>query len=202
MAELRVLYQLSDQDLTVGSALIYEMEGFDPSTAELIYTFDDFAASFWVAAPTEYFLLEVGRTVHHFHNGVWTTGVVAESQMLRVWGLSPNDAYLFGTEGKLYRYDGNDWSSMTLPLRSRLHDMHGRSADRLYAVGDLGTLLRGDGANWIAMISNWTTASARSGPDRTGPCTQVDERNLLRLLNEERMDFDMPDMLMHLRIPG
>lgn len=190
----RILYQLSNDEESVGRAIVFEMNGFDPDSARVVFDLGDFAESFWVASPTEFFVLEVGRTVHHFRNGAWSSALVADSMMLRIWGLDRQNAFLFGSEGNIYNYDGTLWTKMSVPVINRIQDMHGTSVDRIYAVGDVGTLLQLKGPSWHQIdlnLSNGLRAvcAASDGAvyaaGKNGTCIRFD--------NDERFDFAVPD---------
>ncbi len=72
-------------------------------------------------------------------------GAVLQAMCLRV-----------ADQGKIIRYNGSTWSSMTSPTAIRLRDMWGSSSSNVFAVGESGVILRYNGSSWSTMISPTT----------------------------------------------
>lgn len=82
----------------------------------------------------------------------WNSVVIDPTvDLFGVWGVSSSDIYAVGLGGKIYRYDGIDWTAMTSGTSQSLRDVWGTAADDVYAVGTGGTILRYDGADWSTM---------------------------------------------------
>jgi hypothetical protein len=64
-----------------------------------------------------------------------------------VFAVSANEAYAVGFQGKIYKWNGSEWTAMTSPTGQWLNDIHGVGGS-LFAVGRGGTFLRFDGVSW------------------------------------------------------
>lgn len=90
-----------------------------------------------------------------------------------VWGLSSQEVYIVGNEGKVLEYDGSNWRLMTTTT-SHLFGIWGRSSSDLYAVGvklfeDRNeTIFHHDGTTWcvcdnpdsVSLFGVWGTGDA------------------------------------------
>ncbi|WP_124574441.1 hypothetical protein [Herminiimonas sp. KBW02] len=78
-------------------------------------------------------------------------------------GVSENDIYVCGNNGKIVHWDGKSWHDLSAPTRQHLHYIHCHSPDEVYVCGHSGTLLMGnarDGFRHFAIGRNdlnfWT----------------------------------------------
>lgn len=83
-----------------------------------------------------------------------------------VWTSGPDDVWV--ASERLYRFDGERWSSVALPVAGAVTEVWGRARDEVYAVVDRA-LLRWDGLAWTdlqAPEQEWTrNAVWASAPD-------------------------------------
>lgn len=65
-----------------------------------------------------------------------------------VWGSAANNIWAVGASGRILRYNGTSWTSVSSPTTRKLVKVSGSSPSNIWAVGD-SVLLRFDGATWV-----------------------------------------------------
>jgi photosystem II stability/assembly factor-like uncharacterized protein len=89
------------------------------------------------------------------------------AQLQGVWGSSPSDVFLVGSQGTILHYNGDKWSPMNSGTTEHLTAVCGRSADDVYAVGTHGIFLHYDGSRWTTMPppGTWALYDVWTAPD-------------------------------------
>ncbi len=92
-----------------------------------------------------------GGAAWHFDGATWTRVETGTTRDLRdVWAPLPDDVWAVGTRVAL-RWNGREWSSLTLPVEVELTRVHGRSTSDVWMIGwspaaSRAYVLRYDGA--------------------------------------------------------
>jgi hypothetical protein len=84
-------------------------------------------------------------------NGAASAGEegVGNAAITGVWGSGPDRVYAVGIHGRLMRYDGVEWRSLTGSIEIRdLWGVWGTSAEEVLVVGLNGMVSRFDGSEW------------------------------------------------------
>jgi hypothetical protein len=74
-------------------------------------------------------------------------------ELSAIGGTAPDDVFVVGRRGVVWRYDGTRWESMSVPTRSDLRAVWGRSNTDVWVVGTEGTVLHFDGSWWTRLPS-------------------------------------------------
>lgn len=88
----------------------------------------------------------------HMDDGVLQPPNVEDRLLLAdIHGSAEDDIYIcggipgaYGLEGRLYHWDGKQWTSLTLPTTERLTALYVEDANTVWICGANGTLLRGN----------------------------------------------------------
>lgn len=70
------------------------------------------------------------------------------TEITALWNSEAGNAIAVGRAGKIYRWNGSAWSTMTSGTSVHLWDVWGSAENDVYAVGDNGTVLHHDGSSW------------------------------------------------------
>lgn len=70
-----------------------------------------------------------------------------------ITGLSKNDIYTCGTNGKIYHRDGREWSKCKSGTKQHLHSIHCVTPDDVMACGHNGTIVRGNARDGFKRLS-------------------------------------------------
>jgi hypothetical protein len=96
-------------------------------------------AGIWGSGPTEIFVVG-GTTVWRYDGAAWTqTALPSPAAAKAVWGRAANDAYIVGTTGMAFRWDGTTWNDIHAEHAWTFNAIWGDGA-QIRAVGDLGTI--------------------------------------------------------------
>jgi photosystem II stability/assembly factor-like uncharacterized protein len=71
--------------------------------------------------------------------------------------LSDTEGWAVGSDGMIFRWDGNSWISTLSPTIKTLNSVSVLSATDAWAVGETGTILHWDGSIWTASSHSYTT---------------------------------------------
>lgn len=100
----------------------------------------------------------VGYAIHHY-NGTWDT-IITNVDPANQWGglnavagSGSANVLAVGDSGRILRYQGNAWSSMTTVPEYPIRDIWSDGPDSLCAVGDGGLVIQYDGTSWKPMAS-------------------------------------------------
>ncbi len=69
----------------------------------------------------------------------------------RVWGSAPDDVWAVADQGRIWHFDGSEWSAALALSEAALLDLHGSSASNVWLVGAKGTVARFDGVKWTEL---------------------------------------------------
>jgi len=101
-----------------------------------------------VAAPDHYFAAGGSGTVVEREGAVTRVHRVGESTFSAAWADGPENVYVAGREGEVYRFDGALWIAMPLPAEEHVSGIHGTSPSNVWCVTYDGGVFRYDGAAW------------------------------------------------------
>jgi hypothetical protein len=71
-----------------------------------------------------------------------------------MWGSASNNVFAVGASGRIMRWNGSAWNSMTSGTTQTLYGVWGTSASDVFALGANGTIRHYNGTSWSAMTSN------------------------------------------------
>lgn len=105
-----------------------------------------------------------GGRVLRLENGQLAEETILDEMavLFGIWGTSPENLYAVGSDGspRMWHFDGEDWSDVSLPEGSGEHTalfkVWGRSASEVWAIGAGGLTLYWDGAAWVKLESPTT----------------------------------------------
>lgn len=63
-------------------------------------------------------------------------------------GTSSNDIYVVGDHGRIFHFNGNEWTDVSFPTNLHLQRVKCVSSDEVYICGEHGLLLRGNHRGW------------------------------------------------------
>jgi hypothetical protein len=69
-------------------------------------------------------------------------------------GLSEKDIYVVGQRGRIFHYDGTQWTEVKSPTKSHLERVRCVSSEEVYACGHKGALLRGNFRDGFKVLSS------------------------------------------------
>ena len=128
-----------------------------PTTQNILAVWGPSANSMYAAA---------GPEMLHWDGSTWSL-MSGSHNASGIWGTSDGDVYAVGPNGRIDRYDGAAWQTMTSGTTKHLHSVWGTSTGDVYAVGDSGTILRGvRGANVQVTATGGPTLTALGATKR------------------------------------
>lgn len=80
-----------------------------------------------------------------------TLPVAVVSFELGLWARGPQDFWVTGDAGVLYRYTSGAWTSVDTGTDNLLRNVWGLNTGTMWAVGNRGTIARFDGASWSVL---------------------------------------------------
>lgn len=99
----------------------------------------------WGSSPTDVWAVSPGgdldKTIFHFDGNKWgTDGILRSISPYSVFGFAPNDAWVGGGSGEIWRYDGGNWKQsieLTKDGNKQIifDNMWGESQNDFYAFG-------------------------------------------------------------------
>lgn len=91
----------------------------------------------------------------------WESHYVSERSGggMKLWGTSPTNLYLVGTNGSISRYNGSSWTQMTSNTTVDLQDIFGLDATHIWATGTNvsdghSAIMQSDGKSWKTIYDN------------------------------------------------
>ena len=119
--------------------------------AQLDYGMRDQVQGVWGTSATDVFAA-AGPYVLHYGGTTWSQTFRSSGLInMDVWGSTPSDVYVVGSDAKVHHYDGTLWTLHTSGLSGLLAAVWGASPRDIFAVSWDGTVLRFDGARWSSM---------------------------------------------------
>jgi photosystem II stability/assembly factor-like uncharacterized protein len=97
-------------------------------------------------------------TYARYNDGSWE--YIRNWSQLGIWASSWRCVWGVGNDGRLARYDGENWIAYESGTNRHLWDIEGTSPYNLFAVGEGGTILHFNGESWSGMNSG-TTANLK-----------------------------------------
>jgi len=70
------------------------------------------------------------------------TGLPESIRLLSIWGSSPNDVFVVGSEGTILWWNGYGWRRLPSPVSANLAVVWGLDRDHVFVGGEDGTILR------------------------------------------------------------
>lgn len=104
---------------------------------------------------------ESGGDIYRWNGATWTLSASAAAlgtQFRFIHGTSGTNVIAVGTNGKIVKYDGTNWSVMTSGTTQELRGVWVESATSAFAVGTNGTALRLSGTTWALTTTGTTQA--------------------------------------------
>lgn len=101
-----------------------------------------------VAARGHFFAAGAAGTVVEREGNVTRVHQVGENTFSAAWAGGPENVYVAGREGEVYRFDGAQWIAMPLPAEEHVSGIHGTSPSNVWCVTYDGSVFRYDGAAW------------------------------------------------------
>ncbi|MCA9523897.1 MAG: hypothetical protein KC609_23170 [Myxococcales bacterium] len=100
----------------------------------------------WGSGPDDVYVSGTSA-VYHFSAGKWEVvqGLSGDNFGKSLWGSGPKDVWGVGAD--LWRFDGQSWKVMTLPLGATAQSVRGTSATDVFLNGTNG-VYRWDGQQW------------------------------------------------------
>ncbi|MCP5061993.1 MAG: hypothetical protein GY936_05960 [Ignavibacteriae bacterium] len=119
----------------------------------------------WGSSPTDVWAIGPGgdldKTIYHYDGEKWNNdGISRKISPISIWGFASDDVWLGGNEGRIWHYNGSDWSEnfhIEDPrfVYSGFQDIWGESNKNIWAVGYLdsagtrkGLVYHYDGNDW------------------------------------------------------
>ncbi|MBN2099088.1 MAG: hypothetical protein JW753_05765 [Dehalococcoidia bacterium] len=101
------------------------------------------------------------HTILHTTDGGtnWTNdgySITSAQDLNGIWGSDSSHVYAVGTSGRIMRYNGSAWGTMSSGTTRELYGVWGTAWNNVYAVGASGTILRYNGTSWSSMSSGTT----------------------------------------------
>lgn len=118
----------------------------------------DAVTDIWSVNGNEYFVTTEHNEILHYTDGVCKIYTLENVFLESIWGSSPTDVWAAGSEGKVFRFDGTEWTLMTTEAAGDLRAIHGFSGSDVYAAGSAGEVAHWDG-------SAWTVTGLTGSPD-------------------------------------
>lgn len=84
-------------------------------------------------------------------------GIPAATHLNGIWAAAPDNVYIVGSGGAIWRYDGTAWPSQTSHVVQELYGIWGTAANNIYAVGSGGAIVHYNGTAWSTMVSHTTS---------------------------------------------
>jgi photosystem II stability/assembly factor-like uncharacterized protein len=73
-----------------------------------------------------------------------------------IWGSASNNVFAVGASGRIMRWNGSAWGTMTSGTTNTLYGVWGSASNNVFAVGASGTIRRWNGSAWNSMTSGTT----------------------------------------------
>jgi hypothetical protein len=113
----------------------------------------NYLSRMWGSSPTDIWAVGSGggldQTIWHYDGNEWKTdGISRPIAPVSVYGFASNDVWIAGMEGKIFQYDGIEWTeklNFENPGSFGLYafmDIWGESPNEIYAVGFIDSLER------------------------------------------------------------
>jgi hypothetical protein len=128
-----------------------------PGSRDYTWTVDtlntsNFISSISGSSPTDIWAVGNGglddKQVWHFNGSKWEANTNLSTSPNCIFSISQDNAWIGGGEGKIFHYDGNNWSlSYTKPDRANIIYIWGKSSTDVYALG-WKSILHYDGNRW------------------------------------------------------
>jgi hypothetical protein len=86
--------------------------------------------------------------VYHYNGVTWSPMSSLPIGLRQVWGTSPTDIFASGAVGKIFHYDGSDWSMQFEDISLNLGGVWGFAWNDVYVSSDQGLVLHYNGITW------------------------------------------------------
>jgi hypothetical protein len=133
---------------------------------------DELLTDVWAAAPNDVIAVGSGEILRYNGEewisesdgdtgglwGVWGASsdnphYIGTGGFRGIWGSSAEDVFVVGINGRIFHFDGVEWSLMESGTESYLFSVWGTSSSDVYAAGIDGTMLHFDGNAWRPLES-------------------------------------------------
>ena len=112
--------------------------------------------------------------------GKWETLNIAPD-LLDVWSTAPNNSWVVGEFGFIYRWNGTTWTRQVTPTLNALNSVWAPNSNEAFAGGDRGVMLRWNGSTWSTMaFPSLASISAIWGSGPTNVFATTDAGEVVR----------------------
>ncbi len=106
-------------------------------------------------APGQTIAIDFKSDAYFFDNNTWTQVTVDPSLPSRgnrvIWAAAPNDVWVAGSQGRLFRYDGNTWNDTAWGFSQTTNAIVGFASDDVWIFG--ASAIHYDGATFSVSLS-------------------------------------------------
>ncbi len=150
-----------------------------PGSRDYVWEADTLAIPFtilhkiWGSSPNDVWAIGPGgdldKTIFHFDGEKWTNDSISRPiSPLCIWGFAKNDVWIGGHEGRIWHFDGTDWSENLhiddpLFIYSSFTDIWGENHNNIWTVGLLdsagirkGLMYHYNGKEWKRINIDYT----------------------------------------------
>jgi hypothetical protein len=100
--------------------------------------------------------------IRYSYDGAWSAMDSNTTVSLsKIWGSSPTDIYVVGSENTALHYDTNSWTKMVIGIPGEdFQDIWGFSGSDIFVIGNKGGILHYDGSAWDIMDVWWSARNS------------------------------------------
>ena len=134
---------------------------------KLIPNYPEILIDIWGFPNGELFVLALSGTVLHFNGSIWETIEAMDPSHMKwcIWGPSPEEIYVAGESGVVYRLDPDGWQDISTGVDEMIWGVWGFSENDLYAVMFNGWVCHWNGTEWRLVCEVWSQLTSIWGPD-------------------------------------
>ena len=133
-----VLVVTTDEERIDFRSDVFEYDNFLQGGGRIVFNVDDWVNWMWLSPSGKYFLGEMLGRCHTNVSGRFVRSRRLAKKLFKIWGLHDRAAYMVGSEGACFRFDGRDWLDMSAGVPNNLHAIGGTAEDNLFCAGDDG----------------------------------------------------------------
>jgi hypothetical protein len=131
-----------------GSVVVYDGAGW--TSREQCHVGIPYAV--WGVAQDDFYTADTNRLHHHDGTDCELVDPGQIRDIYTVWGRSSSEVYAGGTEGFVARFDGTQWTDISLGDSVIVFGIWGTAPDDLYAIDEGGNLHHYDGQTWTVVL--------------------------------------------------
>jgi len=136
-----------NEDGDASRSQIQRAENYPADKPTPIFDIDETIWTMWMSG-SETYHAAASRTFITGREGAFRESELPLETITAIWGYSDNEVYVIGDAGQVRRFDGRDWTDMSIEGGGYLYAISGVQGRALYVCGDRGQLYRHDGKAW------------------------------------------------------